>query len=349
MSRRYLVISPCRDEEEFAEHTIASMISQTERPTKWIIVDDGSSDCTPEIIGKAAAEHDWITVITRPPRKTRVLGSGVVHTFNAGLETENIDTYDFVSKLDVDLILPPTYYDELIGQMERDPRLGTASGRPYIASDGNVEGDSWEAERGAPEMSAGMAKLYRVTTFKEIGGLVPEIMWDGIDCHEARIRGWKSRSFDDPRSDFRHLRPEGGSDSGVLRGRRRHGYGQWFMGTDPLFMLASVMLRAKDAPAFIGSLNMLAGYSGAAMRHATQYGDKQFRAELRHFQRESLLLGKIRATTRWEDKAASRWSGNSDQRAVAYLVSHYPEARGHSCSLQRHRRLCQIRRNTPVP
>jgi glycosyltransferase involved in cell wall biosynthesis len=316
MTSRYLVISPCRDEEEFAEFTIASMVAQTERPTRWIIVEDGSSDRTPEIVSKAAAEHDWITVITRPPRNTRVLGSGVVHAFYAGLETDDVDDYDFVSKLDVDLILPPTYYEELIGQMERDPRLGTASGRPYIATDGNIKGDSWEAERGATEMSAGMAKLYRVSTFKEIGGLVPEIMWDGIDCHEARIRGWKSRSFDETRSDFKHLRPEGGSVSGLLRGRRRHGYGQWFMGTDPLFMLASVTLRAFDEPAITGSINMLVGYFGAVLHHVTQHGDKRYRAELRRFQRESLFLGKGRATTRWEDRTAYRWSGNSGHQCA---------------------------------
>jgi poly-beta-1,6-N-acetyl-D-glucosamine synthase len=215
------------------------------------------------------------------------------------------------------LLLPPTYYEELMNKMEEDPRLGTASGRPHIARDGNITGDSWKAERGASEMSAGMAKLYRVMTFKEIGGLVPEIMWDGIDCHEARTRGWRSRSFDSPRSDFRHLRPEGSSDRGVLRGRRRSGYGQWFMGTDPLFMLSSALLRIRDEPVIAGSANVLAGYVGAAMRRLPHYGDKQFRSELRRFQRESLVLGKSRAIRRWEDRTASRWSDKPSSRPGA--------------------------------
>ena len=324
MGRGYLVISPCRDEEEFAKYTLDSVTAQTELPSKWIIVDDGSTDGTPAIVAQAAAEHDWITVITRAPRKTRVLGSGVVHAFDAGLETVNLDDFDYVSKLDVDLILPPTYYEELMNKMEDDPRLGTASGRPHTALDADITGDSWAAERGASEMSAGMAKLYRVTTFKEIGGLVPEIMWDGIDCHEARTRGWRSRSFDSPRSDFKHLRPEGVSERGVRRGRRRHGYGQWFMGTDPLFMLASALLRIRDEPAVVGSANMLAGYAGAALRRVPQYGDKRVRGELRRFQRESLVLGKARATRRWEDRAAPRWYAKRASRAVAYLVSAYP-------------------------
>ena len=330
MSRRYLVISPCRDEEDYARYTVDSVVAQTELPAKWVIVDDGSTDGTPAIEKQAAADHDWVEVLTRAPRKTRVLGSGVVHAFNAGLETVNLDDYDYVSKLDVDLILPPTYYEELMDQMEADPRLGTASGRPHIAADGDIAGDRWEAERGAAEMSAGMAKLYRVSTFREIGGLVPEIMWDGIDCHEARSRGWRSRSFDSPRSDFKHLRPEGGSERGVLRGRRRHGYGQWFMGTDPIFMLASAALRVRDDPAVTGSAHMLAGYAGAALRRVPQHGSKQVRAELRRFQRESLVLGKARATRRWEDRTAHRWyetrlsQGSQGSEAVAYLVSAYP-------------------------
>lgn len=318
----YLVISPCRDEQQFAQRTIDAMVAQTARPAKWIIVDDGSSDQTPEIVGRAAATHDWISVITRPPRATRVLGSGVVHAFNEALATENLGDYDFVSKLDMDLDLPPTYFEELLRRFAADPRLGTASGRPHVAVDGDLTGDDWQPERGASEMSAGMAKLYRVTAFREIGGLVPEIMWDGIDCHEARVRGWRSRSFDDPRTDFKHLRPEGGSDRGVLRGRRRHGYGQWFMGTDPAFMLASALVRVRDEPAVVGSVHMLAGYLGAVLRRVPQHGTPEFRRQLRRFQRESMVLGKTRATARWEHRAASRW-GRSGPR-LGELVSQQP-------------------------
>lgn len=306
MNRDYLVISPCRDEEAFVERTIQSVIGQTERPARWIIVDDGSTDGTPEIVARFAAAHDWITLVRRPARSTRVLGSGVVRAFDEGLSHADLQDYGFVAKLDMDLVLPKAYFECLIDRMVMDPRLGTASGRPYALADGPTS-PRWTAERGSTEMSAGMAKFYRVSTFREIGGLVPEIMWDGIDCHEARILGWRSRSFDFPDTDFKHLRPEGASDRGVLRGRRRHGFGQWFMGTDPVFMLASALLRVRDAPALLGSLHMLIGYFGAAMKRAPQHGGPAFRRELRRFQRESLVVGKKRATLRWEARAAHAW------------------------------------------
>ncbi len=324
MNRSYLLISPCRDEQDYAQWTIDSVVAQDERPTKWIIVDDGSTDTTPDIIARAALDHDWIEVLTRPARTTRILGSGVVHAFNDALRREDLSRYGFVSKLDMDLILPPTYYATLLDEMEHSPRLGTASGRPHIAVEAEPGGTTWEPERGAVEMSAGMAKLYRLSAFEEIGGLVPELMWDGIDCHEARIQGWTSRSFDLPATDFKHLRPEGGSDRGVLRGRRRHGYGQWYMGTDPLFMLASAALRVADDPKVSGSAAMLRGYLGAARDRVRQHGDRRFRSELRRFQRESLVLGKTKATQRWETRTAVRWSGRTDRRAVAYLVSQHP-------------------------
>jgi biofilm PGA synthesis N-glycosyltransferase PgaC len=157
-------------------------------------------------------------------------------------------------------------------------------------------------------MSVGMAKVYRMETFIEIGGLVEEIMWDGIDCHQARTYGWKSRSFDSVATDFKHLRPEGSSDRGVLRGRRRHGYGQWFMGSDPLFVVCSAILRIRDSPVILGSFHILMGFLSAAFRRVERYGDQSFRTELRRFQRESLLFGKRRATRRWEARTAAVWT-----------------------------------------
>lgn len=315
-ARRYAVISPVRDEEEFLQRTIDSVAAQTEPPTRWVIVDDGSTDATPEILARAAQQHDWISVLTRPPRTVRVVGSGVIHAFNDGLATLDLDDYDYLAKLDGDLELPQRYFATLMDRMEADPRLGTASGRTYVdGPDGTIVLD-----RGAEEMTVGLAKFYRVTAFRDIGGLVPEIMWDGIDCHEMRRHGWRARAFTGPDLEVYTMRPEGVSDRGVLRGRRRHGYGQWFMGTDPVFMLASVLLRARDEPAVIGSAHMLAGYVGSALRRAPHHGPPSFRAQLRRFQREALVLGKQRATTRWERRTAHAWPGIPRSATTAFLV-----------------------------
>jgi hypothetical protein len=97
-------------------------------------------------------------------------------------------------------------------------------------------------------MSVGMTKFYRRACFDQIGGFVREVMWDAIDCHKARQMGWIAVSWDDPDLRFEHLRPMGSSEVSIHEGRRRHGRGQWFMGSDPLFYLATCAFRMAEPP-----------------------------------------------------------------------------------------------------
>lgn len=299
-TRRYVIISPCRDEEEFLPATLASVANQTEPPALWVLVDDGSTDRTPELLAEFAREHEYARVLTRPPRATRVLGPAVVDTFDAGLDTVNLDEYDYVVKLDVDLDLPPGYFARLMDHMEADPRLASVSG---IACTRRPDG-TLVPERGAPEITVGMSKFYRVSAFRDIGGFVPMLMWDGIDCHTARSRGWKARSLDEAGLRFAHLRPMGSSDRSLLRGKRRHGMGQYLMGTHPLFFAAALVSRLGDEPPVLGSVNILGGYLGAALRRERRHDDFEMRRQLRRWQLESLLLGKPRALRRWEERQA---------------------------------------------
>jgi hypothetical protein len=148
------------------------------------------------------------------------------------------------------------------------------------------------------EMVAGQFKLYRRECFEAIGGFVPEVMWDGIDFHTARQRGWRTRSFDDPQLRLLHLRLMGSSDRSVLRGRLRWGRGQWFMGSHPLYALASAALRTREKPYAVGGLLIAAGYLGAMLRRAPRYADQVFRQELQRWQlarlRRLLLQGQVR-------------------------------------------------------
>lgn len=302
--RRYVVVSPCRDEEEFVATTLASVAAQTEPPACWIVVDDGSTDATPVILAEFEAAHPWMRVLTLEPRATRVLGPAVVHAFDAGLAQVDLDDFDYVVKLDMDLDLPPGYFAGLMDEMEADPRLASASGTPCTRMpDGTLV-----PERGSPEMSAGMSKFYRVRAFRQMGGFVPVLMWDGIDCHASRVAGWRARMFTDERLRFAHLRQMGSSDRGIYRGKRRHGRGQYTMGTHPLFFAASVAARMRDEPVIVGALNTLAGYLGAALRREPRSQGPEFRHQLRRFQLESLVLGKARAVRRWEDRQASAWT-----------------------------------------
>jgi biofilm PGA synthesis N-glycosyltransferase PgaC len=310
---RFCVISPCRDEERFLERSIGSVLAQTETPTTWVVVDDGSSDRTPQLLEQTLGDVRWARVVRRPRAGGRTLGSGVVWAFNAGLEHVNLDDYDFVFKLDLDLDLPSGYFADVLTLMDEDPRLGSVSGKPFHVDDrGRVQ-----HEINGDENSVGMAKLWRVSAFRDIGGLVPELMWDGIDCHQLRRRGWRVHSDGDPALAFEHLRPMGASDRGILRGRRRHGAGQYFMGTSPVFLLASAARRVLFPPAVLGSVSIVVGYVWAALCRRPRFDDPGFIRDLRRYQRESLLLGKAEAIRRWEGRVEAGAARVAATRAAA--------------------------------
>ena len=301
--RAYVLISPCRDEAKYARVTIESILKQTERPSLWVIVDDGSKDHTGSILQEYADKYPWIKVVTRKDRGERVLGSGVMEAFYAGYEAiPDVSAFDFLCKLDLDLDLPTNYFASLMDKMEADPRLGACSGKPYFVQDGRVI-----SEKCGDEHAVGMTKFYRTACFTQIGGFVRELMWDGIDTHRCRMLGWKAASWDGENLRFIHLRPMGTSHKNWVTGRIRHGRGQYFMGTSPGYMLASALYRVFHPPIFIGAAAILWGYFRAMFSHKKRYADPAFRRFVRAYQRACLFRGKRRATQELEDLQAAVW------------------------------------------
>lgn len=290
MNRRYVLISPCRNEADFMRQTLDSVIAQSVRPAGWVIVDDGSTDATPRILAEYQSQHDWITVVTRTDRGRRAVGPGVIEAFYAGYETINPDDYAYLCKLDLDLKLPPRYFEGLMERMEANPAIATCSGKAYIWEHGQLVN-----ERHGDETSIGASKFYRVACFKALGGFVREVMWDGIDGHRCRMRGWIACSWDDPELRFVHLRPMGSSQQGILTGRMRHGYGQYFMGTGFAYMLANAANRLNEKPFVLGSLAMLWGWIKSALQRKPRYADPEFRRFLHRYQWRALWMGKRRA------------------------------------------------------
>jgi glycosyltransferase involved in cell wall biosynthesis len=290
MSRRYVLISPCRNEAPFMRQTLDSVIAQSIRPALWVVVDDGSTDATPRILAEYASRHDWIRVVTRRDRGGRALGPGVIDAFYAGYETIDPDDYDYLCKLDLDLRLPSRYFELLMARMEANPRLATCSGKAYVERDGVLQ-----HERHGDETSIGASKFYRVSCFKALGGFVRQVMWDGIDCHSCRMRGWMACSWDDADLRFVHLRPMGSSQQSIYAGRMRHGYGQYFMGTGLIYMLANAVNRLNEKPYVLGSLAMLWGWISSALQGKSRFEDPEFRKFLRRYQWRALLVGKAGA------------------------------------------------------
>jgi glycosyltransferase involved in cell wall biosynthesis len=290
MNQRYVLVSPCRNEARYMRQTLDSVTSQSVLPAKWVIVDDGSTDETPRILAEYAARFPWIQIVTRNDRGHRAVGPGVVDAFYTGYRAINPHDYEFVCKLDLDLRLPPRYFEILMQRMAENPLIATCSGKAYVEEDGRLL-----PERHGDETSLGMTKFYRVDRFEAIGGFVREVMWDGIDCHHCRMKGWIACSWDEPDLRFIHLRPMGSSQDSIYVGRMRHGYGQYFMGTGFLFMAASALSRVNQKPYVVGSAAMLWGWVKAALQRKPRYENLEFRRFLRAYQRRSLIVGKSRA------------------------------------------------------
>ena len=290
MNRSYLLISPGRNEAQYMRQTLDSVIGQSVRPSLWVIVDDGSTDESPAILAEYAARHDWIRIVTRKDRGKRAVGPGVIEAFYAGYETIRPEDYEYLCKLDLDLILPPLYFETLMQRMEADSRIATCSGKSYIHQDGE-----FVSERHGDETSIGATKFYRRERFQALGGFVREVMWDGIDVHRCRMMGWQACSWDEPELRFTHLRPQGTSQVGAMTGRMRHGFGQYFMGTSPIYMLANAVNLFTERPYVIAGLAMWWGYVWAWLQRKPRYENLEFRRFLRHWQWRALRVGKRRA------------------------------------------------------
>ena len=302
--RRYLLISPCRDEAQYLRRTLDSVATQSVPPALWVVVDDGSTDDTPTILEEYARRLPYLRVVRRADRGRRQVGPGVIAAFYAGLETVRLEDFDYVCKLDMDLDLPVRYFELLMQRMESDPRIGTTSGKPWFV---HPQSGALVPEVCGDEMSVGMTKFYRVACFKEIGGFVRQVMWDGIDCHRARMLGWIAESVDLEAIRFVHLRPQGASQKGIWTGRLRAGFGQYFMGTSPLYYLAVAIYRLPAHPVLIGSVAMLWGYLSSWFKGLPRYDDLEFRRFLRSYQHACLRMGKRAATARVNAERAHLW------------------------------------------
>ncbi|WP_120500430.1 glycosyltransferase family 2 protein [Roseovarius sp. EL26] len=303
-SRKYLLISPCRNEQDYMRQTLDTVIAQSETPALWVIVDDGSTDDTPEILADYAARHDWIKIVQKPNRGHRAVGPGVVEAFYFGLNSVDMDAFDYLCKLDLDLALPPKYFATLMDRMETEPRLGSCSGKPYFTNDAG----RMISEKCGDDMSVGMTKFYRRECFQQIGGFVQEVMWDAIDCHKSRQLGWTVLSWDAPEIRFEHLRPMGSSQKGVLTGRMRHGYGQYYMGSDPLYFTATAIFRMAHPPYVIGGLATFWGYWRSFISRPKKQSDQELAAFIRRYQRLVLRMGKGKAVAKIEAEQAHLWT-----------------------------------------
>jgi poly-beta-1,6-N-acetyl-D-glucosamine synthase len=257
----YIVVSPVKDEEKFIQQTLESMACQSRKPVAWIIVDDGSKDATVEKIRKWQEKYSFIHLLTKDSSaavEPRQPGAGVIRAFNRGLTEAQRFSWDVIVKLDCDLKFSGEYFNTLMERFEANPKLGIASGIYSEERDGR-----WIPVKMPPYHAAGACKVVRKECFAQIAGFVAAKGWDTVDEIRAISRGWITRHFTDLQ--MQHLKPEG---SGIGQIRTHIMLGEIYRqtGGSKLFFAVKLVRRLVDRPVIVGSLAMLAGYAGAALR-----------------------------------------------------------------------------------
>lgn len=306
--RKYVLITPCRNEEDYLQVTIDSIVGQTVLPACWVIVDDGSTDRTPEILKAASEQYPFIKIIARADRGERAVGPGVIQAFNDGLDSIELSEFDYICKLDADLGILEGYFEEIMECMEADPLLGNMSGKTYI----NVQGDKWVPERMGDENAIGAAKFYRRACFEDIGGFVPQVCWDGIDGHTCRMKGWKAISRDKESLRLSHYRPMGSSHIGLWEGRKRWGLGKYYMGSSVFYVLAVSVYRMAERPFVLGGIGIFVGYVGAWKSGLKRYGTREYLKHLHRYEWSSLIRGKGRTLERFNAKLDAQSESKRD-------------------------------------
>lgn len=274
-----VIIMPVRDEQKYLRLTLESLAAQTWQPREVIVVDDGSTDATPDIVREFAAAHPWIRLVKRDNRGFRQVGKGVVVTFDFGREQILDQSWQYITKLDGDMSFGPRYIEKVLGKLEADPKLAACSGKVF-----RPEGQGFVEEFMLDDMVAGQFKMYRREAFEAIGGFRQTILWDTLDWHMCRMKGWKTLSFHDPEARLIHHRIMGSSDRNVYKGRVRQGRGNWFAGYHPLYMLASGVFRMREKPYVIGGLILIGAYFHSLLRGDPQFDEGDFRKNLHAWQ-----------------------------------------------------------------
>jgi biofilm PGA synthesis N-glycosyltransferase PgaC len=269
----YVIITPVRDEEEHIGATIESVRRQTLLPAEWVIVDDGSSDRTGEIIDRYAAQYSWIRVLHRKNRGFRKSGGGVMEAFYDGYNTLRCNDWDFIVKLDGDLSFAPEYFEKCFDYFRKDPDLGIGGGDIHHSVVGMAK-----LEENPRFHVRGATKVYRRTCWEAIGGLWPAPGWDTIDEVKANMLGWRTYSFADLH--LLHHRLTGLAE-GLLRDRVKHGVACYASGYHPLFVAVSCLRRVTQKPYVSGSLAIAYGFLKAYWTHPPRLEDRSYIAYIR--------------------------------------------------------------------
>jgi poly-beta-1,6-N-acetyl-D-glucosamine synthase len=294
---RFVLITPARDEAQYIDSTIRSVVAQTLRPSRWIVVSDGSTDGTDDIVRQHAASHDWIQLVRAPERAERSF-AGKVHAFEAGRAHLPSHSYDVIGSLDADITLEPDCFAVLLARFAQQPGLGVA-GAPF--RDANHR---YDYRFTSIEHVSGACQLFRRECFEAVGGYTP-VRGGGVDwiaVTSARMKGWQTRTFAE--TFCTHHRPMGTAQTNAFGASFRLGRKDYRLGGHPLWQAFRSLYQMKTRPYLINGLLLAAGFFWDWARRA----NRVVSPELQRFHRAEQMKRLGRFLSRRNENTRSRSS-----------------------------------------
>lgn len=282
----YVLVTPARNEAAFIDATLRSVVAQTVRPLRWVVVSDGSTDGTDDIVRTYAAQHTWIELLRMPERRERNF-AGKVHALNAGYHRVKDLPYQALGCMDADISFDEEYFAFLLGRLGEDPGLGIV-GTPF------KDESMYDYRFTSVEHVSGACQLFRRECFEGIGGYVPMKLGgvDHVAVITARMKGWKTRTFTE--KICLHHRKIGSAQHGRVKARYRVGVLDYALGGHPVWEVFRAAYQTTKRPRLVGGLALLAGYLSAAARRT----ERPVSAELVAFRRREQMTRLWRLLTR---------------------------------------------------
>jgi len=277
----YIIITPAKDEERYIEYTLSSVCRQTLKPRQWVIVNDGSNDKTVDIVVSYMKKYQWIKLINNNSRnEKRAEGGKIVRAFYKGYSSIEDHSYDFIVKLDADLTLPENYFQEIANAFQTNPQIGICGGRLFFE-----EFNKYVPRSGYNNYVSGPFKAYSKACFKDIGGILPVLGWDGLDLVTAMYKGWIVRVLPLKVIAYRATAKDyPNTKLNFLKGRAVYRMGSDF----PLLLIRS-LFRMRQKPYIVAGLSYFWGYMYSFLLSDEKYVDNDLQKFINKFHYKRIL------------------------------------------------------------
>lgn len=267
----YILITPVNNEEKTLSNVIESVIKQTKRPVLWLIIDDGSTDNSPNIIKNFMSQHDWIKTI-HLPHKPRDIVFHVSYVYKSGFDSiikyceDNNIEYNFIASLDADTVLEPEYFEKIVSEFETNEKLGIASGGLYHEIDGELK-----LSTRVENFPSGTGRVWSKKCFFDTGGFSLEPSADSISNIKATLRGWDIQRFNEIKMVEKRLTS---SAEGLWNGYKHNGYMAYYLNKNPLLILLGAFQYTLRRPHYLG-LAFLWGYMVPLIKRKERIKDRE--------------------------------------------------------------------------